>query len=80
MFGIGSRTFYAIWHGIIFNFEYKRDKDYFIAHIKGAHHISAYDAYKSGKLSKSIRVTSSTIDRKTGRRERIKEWYENKRR
>lgn len=79
MFGIGSRTWYAEWHDIVFNFEWKRDRDYFLEHAENAKMISASDVYKNNKMSNSIRIYCSDISyRNKDRRERIKKWYDNK--
>ena len=78
MFGIGSRTFYAVWRGIVFEFEAKRDRDYFIAH--GARYISAYDVYRLFHCHDCVRVESSCkLGANAERKRRIKNWYENKR-
>lgn len=42
-----SHTTYAKWHGIIFNFEWKWDLDYFLAHAEGSKRIRAVEAYAS---------------------------------
>ena len=81
MFCIGSRTYYAEYHGIIFNFEYKRDRDYFVAHAKDAKIIAAKEAYDKNKLKFLGRIKvecSNRIGANPDRKRRIKEWYENK--
>ena len=81
MFGIGSRTYYAIWHDMIFNFEYIRDRNYFVDKAKDAKIISAYDAYKSHKMLNRICITASdSLGANEERKERIKSWYENNKR
>lgn len=79
MFGIGSRTWYAEYHGMLFNFEWRRDRDYFIAHSNGeAKVISSKDAYSNENWGKmKIRIYASCTD-KTSRRQRIKDWHANK--
>lgn len=78
MFGIGSRTHYALWHDIVFNFEYVRDRNYFIAHSKDAKILSAHDAYKR-EVSNAIRVDASCkLGANKKRKQRINNWYVNK--
>ena len=73
-----SRTTYAKWHNIIFNFEWKRDLDYFLAHAEGSERISAVDAWKTEQ--DFVRVYAScTTGSSRDRKERIKKWYEDKR-
>ena len=73
-----SRTFYAEWHGILFNFEAKRDRDYFLAHLNDAQRISAREAYKY--TSEAIRVPySASSASNEHRKEAVKSWYANKR-
>ena len=36
-----GHTTYALWHGMVFNFENKWDLDYFLAHADGAVRISS---------------------------------------
>lgn len=81
MFGIGSRTFYALWHGIIFNFEARKDRDYFIDHSNGeAITITAKAAYDSGKMLKRVRIyASDRLGSNEDRKERIEKWYEDRR-
>ena len=77
MFGIGSRTHYALWHDIVFNFEYVRDRDYFVANSKGAKILSAHDAYKRG-ISNAVRVNASCrLSADKERKKRIDTWYDN---
>ena len=79
MFGIGSRCFYAKWKDIIFEFAYKRDRDYFIDN-SDAEYISSLDAYKQYPKDGFVQVyPSCMIGANPDRKKRIKEWYENKR-
>ena len=79
MFDIGSRTHYALWHGIVFNFEYVRDRDYFVDNAKDAKVISAHQAYHLG-ISNCVRVRAScALQSNNERRIRINKWYDNKR-
>ena len=77
-----SRTTYALWHGIIFNFEWKRDLDYFLAHAPDSKRISSVDAWKlyHGTGKEFIRIYCSDVSyRNQDRRKRIKDWYEQNR-
>ncbi len=69
-----SHTTYAAWHGMIFNFEWKRDLDYFLAHAEDAKRISAFKAYSEDvdfiKVEASCRTNCD-------RKRRIHEWYLN---
>lgn len=68
-----SHTTYAMWHGMIFNFEDKWDLDYFLAHAEDAKRISAAEAWKSGK--DFIRIFSSRcLGANRDRRKCVKEW------
>lgn len=74
MFGIGSRTWYAIWHGIIFNFEYKKDRDYFIVH-GNAEILSAKEVYNMRGFTNCIKVNcSSSLGSNEYRKSEIKKW------
>lgn len=75
-----SHTTYAIWHGIIFNFEHRQDRDYFIDHSE-AKVISAKEVYDMNyKTRKLIQVPASVcIGTNQGRKKRVKDWYANKR-
>ena len=77
MFGIGSRTFYAMWNGMYFNFEYRRDRDYFVAHAEGAEKLAAADYYKiKGSSLHCIKVYASCcIGSKHDRHKRVEEWF-----
>ena len=80
MYGIGSRTFYAMYNDILFNFEYKRDRDYFVDNMDGAKRVSALVAYKSKKLLDAIKVEASCkLGANVERKREINSWYENKR-
>ena len=75
MFGIGSRTWYAILNGTIFNFEDKRDRDYFIAH-GNAEVISAKEVYDMHGFTNCIRVNSSrSLGANRYRKSEIQRWY-----
>lgn len=74
-----SHTTYAEWHDIIFNFEWKRDLNYFLAHAKDAKRISAVDAWNKyhGTGREFVRVYCSDVPgRNRFRRFSIKKWYE----
>jgi len=76
-----SHTTYAEWHGIIFNFEWKRDLNYFLAHAEDAKRISANESWDKvrGTEKEFVRVYCSDVKwRNDYRRQRIKEWYANK--
>ena len=79
MFGIGSRCFYAISNDVIFQFESKRDRDCFIDNSEYAKYISAKDAWDS-HLPKVQVPYSGAIGANPYRKQKVKEWYENKRR
>lgn len=52
-----TRTYYALLNGLVFNFEAKEDRDYFVFNSNGlAKNLSAKDAYL---LQNYIRVESS---------------------
>lgn len=73
-----GRTFYAKWHGMIFNFEQKMDRDYFVAHADGGSVLSASDAWKEYGQG-FIRVyASSGLESSKTRQKRIKEWRANR--
>ena len=81
MFGIGSRTFYAEWHGMLFNFEYKRDRDYFVAHSIDAKIVSAVNAYDKHKPSNKIMVRAfDALGANKDRKIRVKNWHGDKQR
>lgn len=81
MFGIGSRCFYAKYKGMIFEFAYKRDRDYFVDVNEEAELILAVDAWKQYVPKKGfIRVwPSCCLGANKERKERINNWYDNKR-
>lgn len=76
-----SHTTYAKWHNIIFNFEYKRDLNYFLAHADGSERISAVDAWNEYHNTKNefVRVyASNALGSNQERKKRVKDWYENR--
>lgn len=79
MFSIGSRTHYAMWNNILFNFEYVRDCDYFVAHLKDAKRLTAKEAYEHDGFLNRVKVyASDRLGANQERKKRIKKWYENK--
>lgn len=73
-----SHTTYAVWNGIVFNFEDKWDLDYFIAHADGSKRVSAVDAW--GMNKDFVKVFSSRcLGRNEQRAKKIKEWHCNDR-
>lgn len=77
-----SHTTYAEWQGIVFNFEYKRDLDYFLAHAKNSKRISAVEAWNKYHETRQdfVRVfASDTLGSNEYRKKEVKSWYENKR-
>ena len=75
MFGIGSRTYYAEWKNIIFNFEYIRDRNYFVDHAEGALSLTAKEAYDKGFKHRIQVYASYTLGANKERKERINNWY-----
>ena len=77
MFGIGSRTFYAIWGSLMFNFESKRDRDYFVAHAEGSRIMPSCEYYKiQGSSLHAIKVPASyRLGADKDRKHRINRWY-----
>ena len=77
MFGLGSRTFYAMLGNLMFNFESKRDRDYFVAHAKGSRIMSASEYYKiKGSSLHIIKVPASErLGADKDRKRRINRWY-----
>lgn len=76
-----SHTTYAEWEGIIFNFEWKRDLDYFLNHAHGARRISAKEAwYKWNDTRREfIRVPAScALGSNQYRKKEVQRWYDNK--
>ena len=53
---LGSRSFYAVWHGMVFEFQTKAYRDWFIAN-GGADYISSKDAYAKYDCRKFIKVS-----------------------
>lgn len=79
MFSIGSRTHYAVWNNILFNFEYVRDCDYFVAHLKDAKRLTAKEEYEHDGFLNRVKVyASDRLGSNQDRKKRIKRWYENK--
>ena len=76
-----SHTTYAKWHGIIFNFEWKRDLEYFLVHAEESERIYAVEAYTEMfkhnaefvKIEASCRQGSNE-----NRKKEIKAWYANR--
>lgn len=77
MFGLGSRTFYAKWKDIYFQFEYRRDRDYFVAHMEDAEILPAAEYYKiKGSSLHCIRVHASCCIRsRVDRHKRVEKWF-----
>ena len=73
-----SHTTYAIWHGIVFNFEWKRDLDYFLAHAVGSERVFSSKVYKDYDWSKIIKVEAS-CSKKDSRYKEVMNWYVNQR-
>ena len=70
-----SRTTYAEWNGIIFNFEQSMDRDYFVHNMTGARKVSAKYAWDTGK--DFVRVyASSSLGANEFRKRKIKAWKE----
>lgn len=77
-----SHTTYARWHGMIFNFEWKRDLDYFLAHAKDAVRIYAVEAYTEMFKNNAdiIKVEASCrLGSNSSRKKSVQVWYDNKR-
>ena len=53
---LGSRSFYALWHGMIFEFQDKRFRDWFI-NTSDAEYISSKDAYYNYDCRDFIKVS-----------------------
>ena len=75
-----SHTTYAVWKGIIFNFEWQRDLKYFLAHANGAKRITAVDALRTyNKLKMNggiVRVCAScSIGANSYRKHIIDKWW-----
>lgn len=76
-----SHTTYAVWHDIIFNFEWKWDLDYFLAHAKDAKRIYAVEAYNRlfSEGKEFIKVEASCRNRHSDREKRVRSWHDNQR-
>lgn len=77
-----SHTTYAKWHGMIFNFEWKRDLDYFLTHAEGAVRIFAVEAYAEALKNnvEFIRVEASCRSgSNSSRKKEVAQWYDNQR-
>lgn len=72
-----GHTTYAVWHDMIFNFEWKWDLDYFLAHAKGARRIRAIEAYASDKPF--IKIEASCRRRHSEREKEVRRWHDNQR-
>lgn len=73
-----GHTTYALWKGMIFNFEDKWDLDYFLAHADGAVRVSCVEAYDMVDCRQFIKVFSSRcLGRNADRARRVKEWKKN---
>lgn len=74
-----SRTWWAEWHGILFNFEWRRDRSYFLDKLPDVKIVCAKDAYDHPQYSNAVRVeASSKLGANRERKERIKTWHENR--
>lgn len=75
-----SHTTYARWHGMIFNFEWKRDLDYFLTHAEGSKRIFAVEAYAE-MLNNNVEPIKIEASCKCGgnssRKKEVKDWYDN---
>ena len=76
--GFGSRSYYAEWKNILFNFESKHDRDYFVAHSEEVKVIPAKKAYERQDWISRVKLRSSTTGLSKERKERIKNWHGNK--
>ena len=79
---VWSHTTYAEYNGRIYNFEWKRDLNYFLDHAKGSKRISAVDAWNNYHNTGRdfIRVyCSDALGANPERKRRIKKWYEDQR-
>ena len=77
-----SHTTYAEWRGIIFNFEWKRDLEYFLAHARGSKRISAVEAWNIYHVTRIdfVRVyCSCSLGANEHRKRKVQKWYENRR-
>lgn len=73
-----SRTTYAKWNGVIFNFEQSMDRDYFVAHMNNARKMSAKDAWDTGKDFIKI-YASQNIGGNKLRKRNIRVWKKERR-
>lgn len=69
---LGSRSFYALWHGMIFEFQNKAFRDWFVAN-GDAEIISSKDVYRSYDFRNFIKVSHHCY-------KRSKAWEDYKRR
>lgn len=53
---LGSRSFYALWHGIVFEFQNKTFRDWFVANGE-AEIILSKDAYRNYDCRNFIKVS-----------------------
>lgn len=68
-----GHTTYAVWKGIVFNFEDKWDLDYFLAHAKGSKRLTFNQAWELNK--EHIKIFSSrSLGANSDRKQRVKEW------
>lgn len=76
-----SRTTYALWRGIVFNFEDKWGLDYFLAHAGGAKRVSCGEAHDLMYCERFVRVPSSrSLGVNVSRKQKVKQWKEDRRR
>lgn len=68
-----SHTTYALWNGIIFNFEDKWDLDYFLAHAEGSCKLSANEAWKTKKDFVKV-FSSRSLGSNKDRANKVKEF------
>ena len=76
-----SHTTYARWNGMIFNFEWKRDLDYFLAHAEGSKRICAFEAYAEVHNNdiEFIKVEASCrCGGNSSRKNEVNSWYANR--
>ena len=74
-----THTTYAVWKDIIFNFEWKRDLDYFLSHMDGAKRLLAIEAYKYHGEKEFVEVRASSSGANKYRKKKVQAWYDNKR-
>lgn len=74
-----SHTWWAEWRGILFNFEWKRDREYFIDHADGARVVYAQEAYNDPRYLDAVRVyCSSCLGGNEYRKQEVRNWYANR--